>query len=200
MSRAVVDAGLDRGCGRRRSSRDPRSRAGAAARTAGTARSARGDEGSHGHAHRRHRISPSGPVRPRPADRMRGACPPRLAPPSSPAPAAASAAPSPSLCSHDGYHVALAGRRADALAETRRPRRGRRSRRSPCRPTSPSRTPSARSSIASHADWGRLDLLFNNAGIGAGGAVRGSVVRAVEGGRRRQPDRHVPVRAGRVPR
>ena len=37
--------------------------------------------------------------------------------------------------------------------------------------------------------FGRLDLLFNNAGIGAPASVRGPDVRAVEERRRHQPDR-----------
>ena len=44
--------------------------------------------------------------------------------------------------------------------------------------------------------FGRIDLLFNNAGNRcAGGATRGTLVRAVAGSRRHQPDRHVPVLA-----
>ena len=39
------------------------------------------------------------------------------------------------------------------------------------------------------AAFGRLDVLFNNAGFGAGGADRGTGVRTLEGGRRHDPDR-----------
>ena len=45
---------------------------------------------------------------------------------------------------------------------------------------------------------GRLDLLFNNAGIGAPTrSDRGSHARAMAARRRRQPDRLVPLRAAR---
>ena len=48
--------------------------------------------------------------------------------------------------------------------------------------------------------FGRLDLLFNNAGIGApADQPRGPDLRAVEGGRRHQSDRRVSVHAGGVP-
>ena len=67
----------------------------------------------------------------------------------------------------EGYHVALAGRRAEALDETAA-LAGPAIARWPCPPTSPSRTPSTRCSPASRDTWGRLDLLFNNAGASAG--------------------------------
>ena len=48
--------------------------------------------------------------------------------------------------------------------------------------------------------YGRLDLLFNNAGMGTPrDAARGAVVRPVARGRRRQPDRQLPVHAAGVP-
>ena len=47
--------------------------------------------------------------------------------------------------------------------------------------------------------FGRVDLLFNNAGLGAVGAGRRAGVRGLAAGRGHEPDRLVPVRAGRVP-
>ena len=70
-------------------------------------------------------------------------------------------------------------------APLRRPRRRSRSRR--CSPRSRRR-------------FGRLDLLFNNAGVGApGGAARGPRPRALGRRRRHQPDRRLPLHAGGVP-
>ena len=48
--------------------------------------------------------------------------------------------------------------------------------------------------------YGRLDVLFNNAGVGAPGInLEDLTVRAVEERRRHQPDRRVPVHAGGLP-
>ena len=48
--------------------------------------------------------------------------------------------------------------------------------------------------------FGRLDLLFNNAGIGAPPILLEDLtLRAVEGGGRHQPDRRLPLHAGGLP-
>jgi NAD(P)-dependent dehydrogenase (short-subunit alcohol dehydrogenase family) len=67
----------------------------------------------------------------------------------------------------DGYHVALAGRRADALAETAALAAA--DERWLTVPTDVSQ-PDAVDALFARvgATWGRLDLLFNNAGMGAG--------------------------------
>ena len=50
------------------------------------------------------------------------------------------------------------------------------------------------------ATFGRLDLLFNNAGIGAPAyPARGHHLRAVAGGGRRQPDRRLPLHPAGLP-
>jgi NAD(P)-dependent dehydrogenase (short-subunit alcohol dehydrogenase family) len=68
----------------------------------------------------------------------------------------------------DGFHVALAGRRADALAETAAlASAGDRALPVPTDVSQPEGVQALFDRVA--ADWGRLDLLFNNAGIGAGG-------------------------------
>ena len=61
--------------------------------------------------------------------------------------------------------VVLAGRRRGR--RSRRPRPSWAAARSPCRATSPIRRRSTRCSTRSRDRFGRLDLLFNNAGIGA---------------------------------
>ena len=67
-----------------------------------------------------------------------------------------------------GWRVALAGRRREPLEETAA--HGRRACRPtllPSRPTSPTRLPSRPVRPRPRRPFGRLDLLFNNAGIGA---------------------------------
>jgi NAD(P)-dependent dehydrogenase (short-subunit alcohol dehydrogenase family) len=67
----------------------------------------------------------------------------------------------------DGYHVALAGRRAEALTETAAlAAAGDRALAVPTDVSQPDAVQSLFDRVA--AGWGRLDLLFNNAGIGAG--------------------------------
>ncbi|SFW72020.1 SDR family oxidoreductase [Amycolatopsis australiensis] len=67
----------------------------------------------------------------------------------------------------DGYHVALAGRRENALAETAGGHEN-----AIAVPTDVSDEESVGTLFATVRErWGRLDLLFNNAGISAGGTV-----------------------------
>jgi NAD(P)-dependent dehydrogenase (short-subunit alcohol dehydrogenase family) len=67
----------------------------------------------------------------------------------------------------DGYRVALAGRRAEALTETAAGFDG-----ALVVPTDVSGEASVEALFAAvREQWGRLDLLFNNAGISAGGTV-----------------------------
>jgi NAD(P)-dependent dehydrogenase (short-subunit alcohol dehydrogenase family) len=68
----------------------------------------------------------------------------------------------------EGYHVALAGRRADALAETvgLAGADAARALAVPTDVTQPDAVAALFERVA--AAWGRLDVLFNNAGIGAG--------------------------------
>ena len=67
----------------------------------------------------------------------------------------------------DGWKVVLAGRRADALEATRAPPASSPATPSPCRPTSPIRRRSKALFAAAKEAFGRVDLLFNNAGTGA---------------------------------
>jgi NAD(P)-dependent dehydrogenase (short-subunit alcohol dehydrogenase family) len=67
----------------------------------------------------------------------------------------------------EGYHVALAGRRADALAETAAlAAAGDRALAVPTDVAQPDAVQALFERVG--AVWGRLDLLFNNAGMGAG--------------------------------
>ncbi|MFF1611315.1 SDR family oxidoreductase [Amycolatopsis sp. NPDC058278] len=67
----------------------------------------------------------------------------------------------------DGYQVALAGRRAGALAETAEGFEN-----ALAVPTDVSDEQAVEALFAAVRDrWGRLDLLFNNAGVSAGGTV-----------------------------
>ena len=68
--------------------------------------------------------------------------------------------------SRDGFAVVLAGRRADKLARSCQARSDG-AMRSSCRPTCATRPRSRRCSPRPRRRFGRLDLLFNNAGIGA---------------------------------
>jgi NAD(P)-dependent dehydrogenase (short-subunit alcohol dehydrogenase family) len=68
---------------------------------------------------------------------------------------------------HDGYHVALAGRRAEALEETAAGHEN-----APTVPTDVSDEDSVAALFdAVRERWGRLDLLVNNAGVAAAGTV-----------------------------
>jgi NAD(P)-dependent dehydrogenase (short-subunit alcohol dehydrogenase family) len=69
----------------------------------------------------------------------------------------------------EGYAVVLAGRRADALDQTARDARANQSRMLPV-PTDVADPESVRALFAKAKDaFGRVDLLFNNAGVGAPG-------------------------------
>ena len=98
----------------------------------------------------------------------------------------------------DGWAVVLAGRRLDALSATvgMAPAGAR----TLAVPTDVSDPASVRSLFErTKSSFGRLDLLFNNAGIGAPAiATRRSDLRAVEEGRRCEPDRRVSLHAGSV--
>ena len=70
----------------------------------------------------------------------------------------------------DGWTAVLAGRRQDMLEETAKLGQMRRRRaRWWCRPTSPTRPRSPRCSTRSKQTYGRIDLLFNNAGTSTRG-------------------------------
>ena len=97
-----------------------------------------------------------------------------------------------------GWHVAVAGRSAEPLATAAREIEalGRRALAHPCDVADPVAVRALFAAL--EREFGRLDLLFNNAGAGAPAVPLGRTdLRAVEGGRRRQPDRRVPLRAGR---
>ena len=98
-----------------------------------------------------------------------------------------------------GWRVAFAGRRPEPLEAAIAAAGGRGARASPSPRTSPGPTRSTRCSRATVAAFGRVDLLFNNAGASIGGPFEDLTHRPVAGGRRRQPHRLVPVRAGGVP-
>ena len=73
-----------------------------------------------------------------------------------------------------GWRVALAGRRREPLEQAIRDAGGDGARaRWRCRPTSPTRRRCARCSPTTKERFGRLDLLFNNAGISVRRPVRG---------------------------
>ena len=99
----------------------------------------------------------------------------------------------------EGYSVALAGRRADALEQTVKAA-GAAASRALAVPTDVSKPESVRALFAKTKEtFGRLDLLFNNAGLNAPGIpLEELCVRAVEERRRHQPDRRVPLHAGSV--
>ena len=94
----------------------------------------------------------------------------------------------------DGFRVVLAGRRQAQLEETAA-RSGVPSTHVRAVVTDVTSAASVAALFAATAEaFGRLDLLFNNAGVGApGGAARGSHAGAVDGGRRHQPDRPFPL-------
>ena len=101
-------------------------------------------------------------------------------------------------CWREGYSVALAGRAPDALEETARRPASMADALAGARPMSPTR-PRCGAVRGDAAGFGRLDVLFNNAGIGARRAAGRADRRAVAQRRRRQPDRRVPLHAGGVP-
>ena len=184
-----VDAGPRSGCGRRRSSRDPRSRAGVAGRRRRAAQGAQHQDHGNGQAHRRNPISPSA------ADR----CPAHV-----PYPA------SPRHRSRNGIGVPLASPSSARGITSRWPaagpngstnrgaRRRRRSRAGDC-PRRQAQPDAVDALLRPVLDtWGGW-IPVQQRGRQRRRAVRGSVLRTVEADRRRQPDRHVPVRAGRLP-
>ena len=70
----------------------------------------------------------------------------------------------------------------------------------PCRPTSPTRPRWPPCSRPARGRFGRLDLLFNNAGTGAPPVPLEDLTRrALAARRRRQPDRRLPLHPGGVP-
>ena len=97
-----------------------------------------------------------------------------------------------------GWHVAVTGRSLEPLAAVAREIEalGRRALAQGCDVGDPVAVKALFAAV--ERDFGRLDLLFNNAGAGAP-AVRDrrADLRTMEGGRRREPDRRVPLRAGR---
>ena len=98
-----------------------------------------------------------------------------------------------------GYRVVLAGRRRELLEETRTAA-GEDGVRALVMPTDVSDEHAVRDLFdAAQREYGRLDVLFNNAGRGARGADRGIVGRRLARCGEHQPDWHVPVRAGRDP-
>ena len=99
-----------------------------------------------------------------------------------------------------GWKVALAGRRREPLEQAIRDA-GADAASALAVPTDVADPASVQALFtATKQRFGRVDLLFNNAGISVGRPVRGPDVRAVEERRRHQPDGLVPVRTGRVPR
>ena len=99
-----------------------------------------------------------------------------------------------------GYSVALAGRRVEKLEDTAA-QAATEGGRMLLIPTDVAEPDSVRALFARiREEFGRLDLLFNNAGIGAPGIpMEDLTYRAVERGSRGEPDGSVPVRAGGHP-
>ena len=98
----------------------------------------------------------------------------------------------------EGYAVVLAGRRKEMLEAVAQEAAGAKTLAVPTDVGDPASV--ARSSPQTKQTFGRLDVLFNNAGIGAPPRSPGRPhLRAVEGRRRRQPDRRLPLHAGSVP-
>ena len=98
----------------------------------------------------------------------------------------------------EGYSVVLAGRRAESLEATALEVKSASRLQALVVPADVGDAGSVRELFAKTREaFGRLDLLFNNAGIsGPGAAPGGSHVRAVEVGGRYEPYRHVSLYAG----
>ena len=96
-----------------------------------------------------------------------------------------------------GFSAVLAGRRPEPLEETARQAAGSGAA-TLVVPTDISDSDAVQRLFARIREaFGRLDLLFNNAGIGAPAVpIEDLTRRAMAAGRRRQPHRHVPVHAG----
>ena len=99
----------------------------------------------------------------------------------------------------EGYSVTLAGRRPEALEDTVN-QAGEAGSRTLIVPTDVTDHDSIKALFAKTKEtFGRLDLLFNNAGVGAPGVnLEDLDLRTVENGRGHQPDRFIPVYAGSV--
>ena len=123
---------------------------------------------------------------------------------SSPAPARASAKRAPARCSPPAGTPSSSA--AARTCSTRRsPTRGSPPRTAPGRLRSPATSPSRQRSMRSlptvDKAFGRVDLLFNNAGMGFKvGDHRRDAGRGLDRGRRRQPDRVLPCARGRPSR
>ena len=97
----------------------------------------------------------------------------------------------------EGYTVALAGRRKDLLEKTAAEAKGGRTLAVPTDVADPH--PCRRCSSDGET-FGRLDVLFNNAGTGAPAVpLEDLTFEQWQTRRRRQPDRRVPLHAGGVP-
>ena len=97
-----------------------------------------------------------------------------------------------------GWDVALTGRRSELLEDTAGEVKalGRRALARAADVADPDAVKALFAEV--EREFGRLDLLFNNAGTGrAGGSDRRTALRDLEGGGRREPQRHVPLRPGR---
>ena len=99
-----------------------------------------------------------------------------------------------------GYSVALAGRRLAELEKTAAMAGDGGGQMLPVA-TDVSKPDSVNALFAKvKEEFGRLDVLFNNAGLNAPGIpIEDLPLREVDGDRRRQSDRRVPVRASGVP-
>ena len=97
----------------------------------------------------------------------------------------------------DGYAVVLAGRRKELLDAVAKEGASAGRRRSSCRPTLADPASINALFAKTKETFGRLDVLFNNAGIGAPAMpIEDLAAREMASGGRHQSHRHVPVHAG----